>query len=357
LNVLAAPRAAPPLHDLLGASFVFNAGINAVAWDQDFACFGLANGALAILRARWDGAPQLEHRPGGGIQLAAGTKPPPPPAIFPLHKAAIIALAADPLGGILSGGADGAVLRCMDGEITKLDEKPRRKIHAIAAGRGGRRAFAVGRQAERLGPDGGRITLPAAVTALAYDPSGLHLAIGYDGGVSLEAAGIRRNARLPRPGAHTMLAWHPSGTSLAAASAGGVAVRARTDDDWQSLDGLRGPPTSLAYAADGALVIGGENFVQTWQKGEALRDLALPEAAAPIACHPRLALIACADAQGAIHLSRPRFGDAILLREPGAKITALAFAPDGEALAFAAEDGEAGTIILPDLLFRFGGNR
>jgi hypothetical protein len=357
LNVLAAPRAAPPLHDLLGASFVFNAGINALAWDRDFACFGLANGALAILRARWDGAPQLEHRPGGGIQLAAGTKPPPPPAIFPLHKAAILALAADPLGGVVSGGADGAVLRCADGEIIKLDEKPRRRIRAVAAGRGARRSFAAGRQLDRLGPDGGRITLPAAVTALAYDPSGLHLAIGYDGGVSLEAAGIRRNARLQRAGAHDLLAWHPNGTSLAAASADGVVVRARADEGWQHLDGLPGAPTSLAYAADGALVIAGDAFVKTWQKGEAPRDLALPAAAAPIACHPRLALIACADSAGAIHLSRPRFGDAILVREPGAKIIALAFAPDGEALAFAAEDGEAGTIILPDLLFRFGGNR
>lgn len=356
MNVLAAPRAAPPLHDLLGASFVFNASINALAWDRDFACFALSNGAVAILRARWDGAPQLEHRPGGGIQLATGIKPPPPPAIFALHKGAVLAIAADQLGGIISGGADGAFMRLLDGEITKLDEKPRREIHAVAAGRGARRAFAVSRQVERLGPDGGRLTLPAAVTALAYDPSGLHLAIGYEGGVTLEAAGIRRNARLERPGAHDLLAWHPNGTSLAAASADGVVLRSRAADDWQSLDGLHGAPTSIAFAADGTLVIAGAGFVQTWPPCETLRDLAVPSATAPIACHPRLALIACADAEGAIHLCRPRFGDAILVREPGTAITALAFAPDGEALAFAATDGEAGTVILPDLLFRFGGS-
>jgi hypothetical protein len=42
------------------------------------------------------------------------------------------------------------------------------------------------------------------------------------------------------------------------------------------------------------------------------------------------------------------------VRDEGAPVTHLAFAPDGQALAFAAADGEAGTVMLPDILFRFG---
>jgi len=40
------------------------------------------------------------------------------------------------------------------------------------------------------------------------------------------------------------------------------------------------------------------------------------------------------------------------LREPGPAPKFIAFSLDGQALAFAAEDGEAGTVMLPDLLFR-----
>jgi hypothetical protein len=45
------------------------------------------------------------------------------------------------------------------------------------------------------------------------------------------------------------------------------------------------------------------------------------------------------------------------IRDAGAAPVFLAFAPDGNALAFAAADGEAGTVILPDLLFRIGDAR
>jgi len=343
------------LHDLLGASFVFNRAITTLVWDRDFACFGLADGAVAMLRAHWEGAPTLGPRPGGGVHILAGTAPPPPPAIFPMHKGAVLALAADPLGGIVSGGTDGELRRLIDGEIQNLESRPRRQIAAVAAGRGGRRAFAAGRQADSLGPDARRVTTPGPVTALAYDPAGLHLAVGFDGGVSLEACGIRLASQLERAGSHNLLAWSKDGGMVAAGSAeSGVAVRDRYAPAWMpQIDGLRGPPTALAFTADGALVIAGADFAQYWRAGDVVADLG-GGLRAPIACHPRLNLIAGADVQGRILLRRIGLPDAMILREPGAAPTYLAFAPDGQALAFAAEDGEAGTVLLPDLLFRTG---
>lgn len=346
MNVLTPARAAPPLLDLLGASFVFNSAITALAWDRDFACFGLADGAVAILRGRWEGAPALGPRPGGGVHILAGTAPPPPPAIFPLHKGGVLALARDPLGGIVSGGATEGFRRLIDGEVQTLEARPRRRIPAVAAGRGGRRAFAVGRQAEALGPDARRLSLPGAVTALAYDPSGLHLAVGYEGGVSLEAAGIRQAPRLENPGAHRLLAWSPAGNMFAAAGAR-VVMRNRSAAGWSFAPDLPGPPTALAFAADGTLVIAGADYVQTLGAAE-------PGLRAPLACHPRLNLIAAADEHGRILLRRLGAKDSMILREEGAAPKFLAFSPDGEALAFAAEDGEAGTLSLPDLLFRTG---
>jgi hypothetical protein len=345
--------AAPPLHDLLGVSFVFNRGVTALAWDRDFVCFGLADGAVAILRAHWQGAPALAPRAGGGIEIVASNAPPPPPAIFALHKGRVLALAGDPLGGIVSGGEDGVFQRLIDGEIQTLDTKARRRIVAVAAGRGGRRACAAGRQVEVRGPEARRLTMPAAVTALAYDPSGLHLAIGYQGGASLEACGVREAPRCEVAGAVTSFAWRQDGGALAATATDGVWFRDRGDAAWTRVDGLPGTATSIAFCADGSLVLGGADFVASWRPGDGAK-LFGGSLRGPVACHPRLNLVACSAADGRILLRRTVAADAMVLREPGAAPVCLAFAPDGQALAFAADDGEAGTMILPDLLFRGG---
>jgi hypothetical protein len=50
VTVLSATRP-PPLHDLLGASFVFNARTLCLAWDRAFAGFGLARPASPTCRA------------------------------------------------------------------------------------------------------------------------------------------------------------------------------------------------------------------------------------------------------------------------------------------------------------------
>jgi hypothetical protein len=351
MDVLSAPRAAPPLHDLLGVSFVFNSQVTAMAWDRDFACFGLQDGAVAMLRAHWDGAPELAPRPGGGIHILPASGPPPPPPIFGLHKGQVTVLGTDPLGGIVSGGADGVFQRLIDGEIQTIDTRARR-VAAVAAGRGGRRAFAVGRDVDVKGPEGRRLSMPAAITALAYDPSGLHLAIGFTGGLSLEACGIRKAPRFDVEGAVTALTWRADGGAVAAAFAGGVAVRERADAEWEFVEGLAGAPVSIGFLPNGTLMIGGAAFLQHWRpKGVAGTHAGLR---GPLACHPRLDIFAAADAEGQIILRRAGMPDAMILREPGPAPIFMAFSPDGQALAFAAADGEAGTMKVPDLLFRAG---
>jgi hypothetical protein len=93
--------------------------------------------------------------------------------------------------------------------------------------------------------------------------------------------------------------------------------------------------------------------VQYCQPGGTAQELG-GSLAAPVACHPHLGIIACADTTGRILLRRIGVADAMCIREPGTAPIFLAFAPDGQALAFAAADGEAGTVSLPDLLFRPG---
>jgi hypothetical protein len=353
---VAAAHAPPPLHDLLGASFVFNTTINGLVWDGEVACFALADGAVARLTAQWPGAPHLAARPGGGIEIIASAAPPPPPAIVGAHRGATLSLAADPLGGVVSGGADGRFLRLAEGTVTQLAERVRRRINAVAAGRGGRRAFAGGRQVDQLGPDQKRLVMPGPIAALCYDPSGLHLAIGYQGGVSLEACAVRQMPRFEAGGAFDLIAWDAGGERVAAARpGGGVVLRARAAEHWHIID-LPLCATSLGFTSAGVLVIGGADGVYLWDEAGGVRPFAIGydgrQAVGPVACHPRLGLIACADRGGGIVLGRPGLRDVMLIREAGSVPVALAFAADGVALAFATKDGEAGTVLLPDLLFR-----
>jgi len=353
VNVLSPPRAAPPLHDLLGVSFEFNSVTQALVWDRDFACFGLGDGAVAILRAHWQGAPDLAPRQGGGIEIVPAAGPPAPPAIFALHRGGVKALATDPLGGIISGGADGFLLRLADGEVQPLEKLQRREITVVAAGRGGRRAYAAGRHVDFKGPDGKRLTMPSPITALRYDPAGLHVAVGHQTGVSLEACGVRENPHFDFAAPVTALAWREDGGAIAAAGPAGAALRERAAKDWVRLKDLPGAVTSLGFLPDGTLVAAGADFVSLYRENAGVtRDGATLRG--PISCHPRFQLFAATDEQGCIWLRGAGAADSILLREPGPAVTHLAFAPDGQALAFAAADGEAGTVILPDLLFRPG---
>ncbi|MDE8345907.1 MAG: hypothetical protein POH28_07010 [Acidocella sp.] len=350
MNHLMPQGMAPPLHDLLGVSFVFNTQINVLGWDKGFACFGLQDGSVAIMRANWDGAPVLTNRPGGGVEIIAATAPPPPPAIFPVHKTAVTCLANDPLCGVLTGGADGAFCRMNDGEIKIIDGR-RKSINAVAAGRGGRRACATGRHVDILGPDARRLTMPKAVTGLCYDPAGLHLAVGYGDGVSMEACAVRDAPRAPMLGACTMLAWRHDGGMLAAAShQGSLVIRARDEPAWRHVD-IPISATAIAFEIMGNLLIGGEAFLLVWRNGD-LFEISGNDMRGPVACHPRLPVIACADKQGRIVLRAVDDQSAIQVREPGTAPILLSFSPDGQALAFATLDGEAGTVMLPDLLFR-----
>lgn len=351
-----AAHAPPPLHDLLGASFVFNTKINALVWDGDVACFALADGAVVRLVSVWPGAPRLAPRPGGGIEIVAAAAPPPPPVIVGVHRGPALALAADPLGGAVSGGADGRFLRLAEDGLTELAARARRRIGAVAAGRGGRRAFAAGRQVDQLGPEQRRLTMAGPVASLCYDPSGLHLAIGYRGGVSLEACAVRQAPKFEAAGVFSLIVWDGEGERVAAAlPETGVVVRARGEAAWRVID-LPLQATSLGFTSEGVLVIGGDRGVWLWDAAQGARCFAIGfdgrQAVGPVACHPRLGLIACADRAGGIVLGRPGLRDVMQIRDAGSAPVVLRFAAHGAALAFATADGEAGTVRLPDLLFR-----
>ena len=357
------PGRSPPLLDLLGTSFEFNTDIEALAWHGDAPCLGFANGTVALIASNWPGGPSVVPRRGGGVAITAGDAPPPPPRIHAAHEGAVIAMAAESTGSVISGGADGRLMHIADDRLEPLAERPRRRIALVAAGRPGHRAFACGRQVHLLGTDTRRVDASGPVRALAYDGSGLHLAIAEESRVLHLTSGARRVRTLDDsigcatgPGA---LAWSPSGDAIAFRDpAGGVHV-----SDPGGRRALRHVPdergaASISFTADGILAVAAGDSVRFWRlTGDEIAAAGEADAGAQIvalAAHPRLPVLAAGMDDGAIRVLHPLMPGSLAIRDDGAGIVHLAFSGDGTALAFADAAREAGALGLPDALFRTG---
>ncbi len=359
----AIPRA---LLDMLGARWRVGARASAIAWAGSGAAamagYALSDGSLAVARLAWEGGPSMRPREGGGVELVPPSTPPPAIARLKVHDGAVLALAADPDGGFLSGGADGQLARVQaDGVIDTLARFAGLAAAPLAAGKGGWRVCAAGRTLHRIGGGGRSIDLPNTVTALAVAPDGSRVAIGHAGGVTLWAGGDAPR-RLTVPGIQSDLAWSPDARHLASATReGDVALCDVRSLEVRPLDAGRGMRRSLAFTADGAfLVTGASGSVACWNL--ATRQLepcgpASREAVLRIACHPSRNLIAAGTANGAVLICRPASSDAVCLRAAGegaggGGVDALEWSADGGALAFAVAGGEIGLADLPPLLFR-----
>jgi hypothetical protein len=117
---------------------------------------------------------------------------------------------------------------------------------------------------------------------------------------------------------------------------------------------------SLGITADKAhLITSASGAVACWSLATAQLvpcGIASKDAVLHVACHPRRSLVAAGYANGAIVICRPASTEVVFVRGAGGGgIDALAWSPDGEALAFVTSGGEIGLAVLPDLLFRDGG--
>ncbi|MEA3123815.1 MAG: hypothetical protein QOD67_834, partial [Caballeronia sp.] len=105
-------NAPPPLIEMLGARWVTEAPVVALAWDFAGlnAGFALGDGTVALAAGEWPGGPALKPRQSGGVEFVQAREPPAPVARFSVHDGTCLALAADPEGGFLSGGDDGRLV-------------------------------------------------------------------------------------------------------------------------------------------------------------------------------------------------------------------------------------------------------
>ncbi|AZV39504.1 WD40 repeat domain-containing protein [Komagataeibacter xylinus] len=284
-----------------------------------------------------------------------------------VHDGAVLSIAPDAAPtGFLTGGDDNSLRRiAADGTVSEL-AKGRRWIEHIttwAGDKGGVIAFASGKQVE-LRDAAGRDTLkvlehPSTVSGIVFDAKGKRIAASHYNGASMwfVQAKVDNPRQLEWKGSHIGIAIHPAGEALV------TSMQESELHGWRLADGhnmrMSGYPTkvqSMAFTRNGKwLVTSGADTIVMWPffGGGPMGKPPAEAGGIPgimctrVACHPVHDIVAAGFADGAVLMVDTNAQRLLPVSMAGeGAVTALAFSPDGCALAFGTEDGRAAVIDL-----------
>ena len=284
-----------------------------------------------------------------------------------VHDGVVLSIAPDAAPtGFLTGGDDNSLRRiAADGTVSEL-AKGRRWIEHIttwAGDKGGVIAFASGKQVE-LRDAAGRDTLkvlehPSTVSGIVFDAKGKRIAASHYNGASMwfVQAKVDNPRQLEWKGSHIGIAIHPAGEALV------TSMQESELHGWRLADGhnmrMSGYPTkvqSMAFTRNGKwLVTSGADTIVMWPffGGGPMGKPPAEAGGIPgimctrVACHPVHDIVAAGFADGAVLMVDTNAQRLLPVSMAGeGAVTALAFSPDGCALAFGTEDGRAAVIDL-----------
>jgi WD40 repeat protein len=276
------------------------------------------------------------------------------------HAGAILCSAAQD-ERILTGGDDGTVVATgADGAVSTLaTDGKRRWIDHVVSGLDRAFAWSAGKQIFVRSKENERtLEAPSTVGGLAFAPKGLRLAAAHYNGVTLWFPNARNEPEmLAWKGSHLAVTFSPDARFLVSSMQEPMLHGWRLSDRKDMrMSGYTARVRSFDFTADGKLLAtSGANQLVLWPfQGKDGPMGKVPRMFAPaefqieaVACHPRQSIVAAGYADGLILLVRIEDGAEILARKgASAPITALAWNASGSALAFGAEDGEAGVVDL-----------
>ncbi|MGP9820889.1 WD40 repeat domain-containing protein [Salinarimonas sp. NSM] len=331
--------AAPSLLDLV-RPLDAGAHVTACAFLGDVAAFALGDGGVLL----WKGGERhrVEAHPDGSVLSAAcdGER-------------------------LVTGGDDGRVaVTGADGSTRTFAQAGAFAwIDALALHRDGGIAWSSGKTVTARDPKGKERTLstPSSVRGLAFAPKGYRLAVAHVDGATLWFPNLdTAPERLEWKGAHLDVVWSPDGrfvvTSMQENSLHGW--RLQPDKGHMRMSGYPGKSRSLSWTHDGKwLATSGADAVILWPfdskegpTGKQPRECGVrPAQVSRVACHPRTPVVAAGFQDGAVLLIRLSDASELLVRPAvkGSGISALAWDARGATLAFGAEDGAGGVLVLP----------
>lgn len=372
----AAPASNTALFDLLARSWTLEAPVASIAMDRagKTAAFALADGrvALALLEEAESPISRLRIEGDTGRAAIRPRKNPPahPRLTAPLAEGPLRLVPSAKLGFIAASPA-GDLIRITPAGQTIALNKGGEPLTAIASDGRGRLGLAHDGRVRLVEEEGlakiRSLLTPGAARSLSFAP-------GESGGGSLLAIQLEKQLMLwsadgevedlPLGGAGP-LAFSPGGAWLAGADAAdGCWLLRLADGASGRLGPFRAPPAALSFTAEdreffasGAFRAAGWSLATPPLEDPGLGALrsgrAAPVLVERVAAHPKLHLVACGAADGAVTLIRPGQPDELMLRNgEGEAISALAWSPCGLHLAVGAANGSAAIATLPPQMFK-----
>jgi WD40 repeat protein len=287
----------------------------------------------------------------------------------PVHDGAVLALAADTgASGLISGGDDGAFRRIgADGAVTDIGSFGMKWVEQVASfadpkGKGGLLACAVGKVVHLYDAAGQKLTTftyPSSVTGLAFDAKGKRIVASHYNGATLRFVAAKTDSPrvLEWKGSHTGIAIHPDGDALV------TAMQENSLHGWRLSDGqhmrMSGYPsktTSLSFTRNGKwLASSGADAMVLWPffgggpMGKAPLELAGGDGilCTQVACHPQQEMVAGGFADGLVVVAAIDSSRVLPMAPPEhGPVSALAWSPSGDRLAFGTEQGFAAILDL-----------
>ena len=204
------------------------------------------------------------------------------------------------------------------------------------------------------------ITLARPVTALAFSPDGMVLAVAHAGGVTRLSVAQPGSAPVETPldGTPHSLVWRSDGAWLAGAmDEDGFCLVDIVQNSASTRGNFPSPVRHVAFGLPTNTVVASGAFrVAAWDLADGQGvltgkpGLVLVNA---VATSPTRNLVAVGYANGLLSLAEIGQPAEILLREDtGAGITAMAWSANGSYLALAGNDGSAALVEFPDSMFK-----
>ncbi|PPD46139.1 MAG: hypothetical protein CTY15_01825 [Methylocystis sp.] len=317
----------------------FDEAVVAGAWLGDEPAFALADGTIAL---------------GDGIH---GRRP-------PAHPGAAILVAASDGRRFVTGGDDGRVVATgADGEMETIADEKGKWIDALAMHEGAL-AWSAGKAVHARSAKGEQksLDLPSTCRGLAFFPKGFRLAAAHYNGATLWFPNAGKPEVLNWSGSHLDATISPDGRFLV------TSMQENTLHGWRVADAkhmrMAGYPAktrSFSWSFDGKwLATSGADACIIWPfsgkdgpMGQQPRECGVASVMVTrVAFHPGALVVAIGFEDGLVMLARISDGSEILVRRPSedsknARITTLAWDARGARLLFGAENGEAGTLMLP----------
>ena len=297
------------------------------------------------------------------------------PESMAAHDGAVLAIAADPAGGVLTAGDDGRLLRhTPTAPPHSLFTQKGRWLEQLATHETGIIAVSAGKQVHVISTDGTPMLEPLAhdstAAGLAINAKGKRLAVAHYGGISLWWLRARETkpARLAWAGSHLGAIWHPVEdivlTTMQEPALHGWRL---SDMNEMRMQGYLQKVKSWGWTAKGKWLVtaGAEQPIcwpffggGPWGKPPAQPGSPRDAVVTAVAPHPKDEMVAAGHADGLIQLCA--FGNmpGFMIRPPAdAEITALSWSPAGDRLfagdaaghllVFTAESIRAGMPLVP----------